>query len=209
MSDLDDAAEAIAGHIKKLAVEVMGDESYAHLVWKTAKSFLPKAAGAGGRPKVTDDGAGRWAARLLIFDWRNDLMADSQPRSGTDLDASPEVVLPTLRHVADWARQQARAYHAPADTVGLDDAELSRRIDSIRVQLSRRKGTLINWQLPYQVDAQQWTIVVRLVRATAEQVAAAKIVRTTWREPMPPLPVYEPGESPAELAQAAFEQPPD
>lgn len=205
MSDLDDAAEVIAGHIQKLAVEIMGDESYSHLLWKTAKGFLPKAPGAGGRPPTADDGEGRWAARLILFDHTEMPMADSQPESEGDADAEPLAVFPTLRHVAEWVHATAVKYHG-SEVVGLDYSTVSRRIDAIRVQLSRRKGLLINWHFPYEVEGKRWTGTIKIVRATTEQVEKAKHVRTTWRQAMPPLPVYAPGESPADLAQAAFGQ---
>lgn len=188
MSELDDAAKQVADMCHSLALGIMGDQSYAHTVWKVAKAYLPSGvARGGGRPpvdaSVVEQGGAKWAARLLIFDHRLDLVADSQPDSGTDLNAQPRELLATLRHVGEWARAQATAFHSPTPITGLDDGALDRRISAARVTLSRANKAIVNWSLPYEVAGQKWSVMVRLAKATAEQAAAGPEETIQWRRP--------------------------
>lgn len=185
MTETDNVARDIAAIIRQAALDTMGDESYSHMLWKAAKFYLPAAYGRPGRPpivaEVVEEGGAKWAARLLIFDPRRDLVADSQPDSGTDLDAQPRELLATLRHVGEWARAQATAFHNPAQIVGLDDGTINRRISAARVTLSRANKAIVNWPLPYEVAGEKWSVVVRLARATAEQAEAGPATKIQWR----------------------------
>lgn len=172
MSDLDDAARDAAKIIEKLAVDVLGDAGFSHMVWKAAKAYIPKSAA--GRPPIENhdmgaDGAGRWAARLMIFDPHNDLVADSEP--DVDMDNEPAELLPTLMAVGRWAQWQVNAYHAGMHQdapQGLDEGTLQRRVSSLRVQLSRHAGGLTWWKLPYTVGGNGWHVHVRICKASEE-----------------------------------------
>lgn len=185
MSDLnvDSIADGIAAQIKSAATELLGDESYCYAIWKAVKLRLP--VHHAGPPKLEPgQGDGRWLARLLMFNHRGDLAADSQPNDGV-MEGEPTEMLPTIRAVGEWARQSVAAYHSaekdPAP-VGLDEATLGKRILSLRVQLSRTKAPFVWWKLPYLVGDQQWQVNVRVGKATLAQVLAGQVPASQpWR----------------------------
>lgn len=179
MSDLDDIADNLAAQIRAHAVELLGDESFSHSIWKAIKLRLP--AHHAGPPRLTaaaaGEGNGRWMARLLMFNQHGDLVADSQP--GDDpIDAEPTELMPTIRAVGAWVRESAEGYHAEAKDpppLGLDEPTLDKRILSLRVQLSRTKTNFVWWKLPYTVGDQRWQVNVRVGKATAAEIAAGPL----------------------------------
>lgn len=193
---IDDIAQHVAEHIRELAIELMGDESYCHAIWKATKLRLP-VHHAGPAKLEPGEGQGRWLARLLMFNALGDLVADSQP--GEDvIEADPTELLPTIRAVGEWVRGSAEGFHAgngdPAP-LGLDEATLSKRILSLRVQLSRTKANFVWWKLPYLVGDQQWQVNVRVGKATlAEIIAGQAPAAQSWRSgvaterPLEPFP---------------------
>lgn len=187
------AAKRAAELIRELALE-FGDDSYEFTIWKAAKFYLHN--GPAGRKRETDDpedGAPKWAARLMLFDPSDVLVADSQDEQ--DLDEWPNAQLPTLRAVGAWAREAAEDYHAgmrQAAPVGLDAPTLERRMLVARVAIHRHKGGLAWWKLPYTVGGKQWHAHVRLGRLTEEQVAAALKPKSSFRREVPPPASSEP-----------------
>lgn len=204
MSDLDEAARDAAKVIERLAVDVLGDAEFSHMVWKAAKAYLPKSAA--GRPPVERqamdaEGVGRWAARIMIFDPQNDLVADSEP--DVDMDMEPRELLPTLATVGRWAVEQVMAYHEGTPVEGLDEGAIARRIAALRVQLSRHKGGLTWWKLPYYVGGLLWHVQVRIGKASeAALELGLGLQMKPWRG-------AEPEEKPAVSPESQFSQPTD
>lgn len=98
----------------------------------------------------SDGRAATWRARLYLYDARSDqLLADSD--AGEPIGQPGEARIKSLAGVAQWVAANATSYH-DLPCVGLEESTLTRRIKSLRVQMSTRKDGSGTMRLPYTVN---------------------------------------------------------
>lgn len=163
-NDYVEAGKRVAAQIAAEAL-AMGDLGYARAIWREVGRQLPKDGT--GRPPVPPDAPAEsgWLARIMLFDERGELQADTMPDAA--VDAAPDVMRGTLALVGRWLRETAEEFHAAngdGEPQGLDAATLERSILSLRVSLSRNGGQTW-WRVPYAVNGAAWRATVRVERA--------------------------------------------
>ena len=175
MNSLEILASQVDLSVDRLQAAVTVIERVAEALnvsFNTALSHLM----ASSKKKPVDNRTARWAVRLRIMTAGYDVLADTDP----DLAHSEpgETLLNGLPAIVEWAVEIITAFH-PELSAPVLLSEMSRRLPSIRVKLSRNRGASTPYTIPYKVGDDNFVARLDIIQHALAVATANRPIRGT------------------------------